>query len=277
MHVSKSTCKTITLTCDMSYDEFVAYYNNCITMGLVNQNGSVTVNELTYKISYDKIYLCGCNLNLNDASYKVKIHLPKYITHIFENAFYQFRELTEICGEGIVYLGNYCFNNATRLQKVNFPKLTNIAEGAFTNCEALAKIEIPNCKKISTLAFQGCHSLKEINAPMVTKLGNSVFFNCYSLTNCYFNSIGYLNNSTFAHCKKLKVLNLSNIALGNIPCIEGKQVTNYELLLSSYKSLSRLYVDTFIGSFDKFHKAFYDCDLYYNNFIEKRDSTFPRF
>lgn len=60
--------------------------------------------------------------------------------------------------EGIVSLGNYCFQNAQHLESIRLPQtLINIGNAAFDNCLALNSITIPeNVDKIGMDAFRLC-------------------------------------------------------------------------------------------------------------------------
>ena len=60
--------------------------------------------------------------------------------------------------EGIVSLGNYCFQNAQHLESIRLPQsLINIGNNAFDNCLALNSITIPeNVDKIGMDAFRLC-------------------------------------------------------------------------------------------------------------------------
>lgn len=60
--------------------------------------------------------------------------------------------------EGIVSLGNYCFQNAHHLESVRLPEtLINIGNNSFDNCLALNSITIPqNVDKIGMDAFKLC-------------------------------------------------------------------------------------------------------------------------
>lgn len=282
MGVSKSKVKKVTYTCSMSYDEFVAYYNNCICMGSINENDTVEIEGLNYKIKDNKIFLCGSNADelAQYATSKeieedivVKIKLPDYVNAISSWAFCANIFLTEISGQGIEYIGTNCMLGCYRLSKVDFPNLKDIGCGAFKECYALKEINLLKCEKIKTYAFKGCHLLQEIKAPVLTECGLEIFSQCYSLNSCYMDSLEYIHPRTFEECHALRTLYAPKIIFGveNMLDMINQKTTPYSLLNDTY-CISKLNVGVFVGTFDYFHKSYVNCDLTYSTHITKKET-----
>lgn len=103
---------------------------------------------------------------LIDALYaEGKVVIPKGVTKIEENAFYESEDVTSVViPEGVTELGMLAFGSCTNLKTVTLPKsVKTIHAGAFMNCKKLNNIVIPkNVTYIGEYSFSMCPSLKTI-------------------------------------------------------------------------------------------------------------------
>lgn len=90
----------------------------------------------------------------------------KAVTMIVDSAFSGDKTIVSVTiPEGVVRLGEYCFDGCSNLQKVDLPSTLTSLGGIWTfkNCSSLTDIEIP--EKITSLGYQvfdGCENLSEI-------------------------------------------------------------------------------------------------------------------
>ena len=153
-------------------------------------------------------------------SYAASVSFPK-LTTIGENGMYQtfadtkykkfqieiisFPKLTTI-GESGMY---GCFQNLTRISKLDFPNLTSIGRYGmyycFERCNQLTSVNFPELIQIQESGFQKtfsqCSALKECNFPKLNEIqyhGLSYCFeNCSSLTKISFPSLTTVGNAAF--------------------------------------------------------------------------------
>ena len=86
---------------------------------------------------------------------------------------------TAVIGEGVTTVGNYAFQDYSKLKSVTFPEtLTSIGERAFRFCAGLTSVNFPSSlTNIGKDAFSGCTGLKKIESLAVTPptCGSDVF------------------------------------------------------------------------------------------------------
>ena len=275
--ISKSNCERVIIECTKSYDEFIAYYNNCICMGMVNTDGSVTIDGFGYKIQEGEIYLVNYAFSetpewqyIGTPQIIVKIILPPFVSHINSNAFLSCENLIEISGDGVKTVGSSSFEDCHRLEKVNFPNLISIGAASFQDCRVLKEVTLLNCKQIEEFAFKRCMSLKAVNAPKLTNCGVKAFAKCYSLNKCRFNSITYLQSETFEDCLNLQKFYAPKIIFG-LPNTSEQRSTPHKLFIGCY-SLKEIHVGTYIGTLKYFHYNHYNCNLIYTRHIDRTEN-----
>lgn len=112
----------------------------------------------------------------------------------------------EIIIENVIFLGEYCFANASNITSVFIPKKVNeIESDCFSNCTGLNNINIPNTiTQLDDDTFTGCTGLTSINIPSsVTKIIGA-FKGCTGLTSIVIPpSVTELTWSAFENCTSL--------------------------------------------------------------------------
>ncbi len=112
------------------------------------------------------------------------IEIPKSVTSIGEDAFFECTKLTSIkIPDSVKSIGEYAFGNSG-LVSVTLPgNITSIGNLLFSGCESLTSIEIP--KKVTSIgesAFEGCKNLTGIKIPdSVKSIGEAAFEGCDNL------------------------------------------------------------------------------------------------
>ena len=112
--------------------------------------------------------------------------------------------------DGTTKIGNYAFNDCTRLTSVTIPNsVTSIGDQAFSYCSGLTSITIPNSViSIDRYAFQNCTGLTSVTIPnSVTSIGDSAFNRCTGLTTVTIgNGVTSIGSSAFGDCDKLSTI-----------------------------------------------------------------------
>jgi len=271
MNISKGKKKIITMSYDMTYDEFIDYYNNSLCMGLLDEDETITVNGLKYKIVDGEVQITRLDYDdkdnpLTNNGAMVRVILPPFVSSINSSAFMSCENLVEISGDGVKYVDIDAFNACVRLQKVNFPNLTYIGHAAFCDCFSLTEIDLRNCEKIKSEAFYRCVALTELNAPKLTKCCLAVFSNCYSLTKCNLDSVNHIADNAFLNCFRLKKVYAPKIIFG-LP-YELERMTTTFTVFSGCIELSELLVGTYVGTLEYFHRKFFNCTLLYDRHVK---------
>jgi hypothetical protein len=271
MNISKGKREIITMDCSMTYDEFIDYYNNCLCMGSLNEDETITVNGLKYKIIDGEVQITRFDCNdkdnpLTSKEFMVQIVLPPFVSSINSGAFMSCENIVEISGDGVKCVDVDAFNACVRLQKVNFPNLTYIGHAAFCDCFSLTEIDLRNCEKIKSEAFYKCVALLELSAPKLTECCLAAFSNCYSLTKCNLDSVNYIADNAFLNCFRLKKVYAPKIILG-LP-YELDVMTTTFTVFSGCIELSELLVGTYVGTLEYFHRKFFNCTLLYDRYVK---------
>lgn len=95
------------------------------------------------------------------------------------------RTITECSNNRVESIGDYAFQQCSRLASVSFPAATRMGNQAFQGCSRLTSVSFPAATTIGSYAFQRCSSLTSVNFPAATTIGNSAFQSCSSLTTLY--------------------------------------------------------------------------------------------
>ena len=110
--------------------------------------------------------------------------IPSLVTSIPNYCFNRCSYLTDIVlHENITNLGQYAFQNCTRLANVYIPS-GKISNYCFKGCTGLATLELGSVSSIGSNSFEGCSSLMSISIPdTVTNIYTAAFKDCIGLEN----------------------------------------------------------------------------------------------
>lgn len=95
----------------------------------------------------------------------------------------------------------------SRLETVEFPNVTSLAEEAFY-FSCLKTIILPNVTTVGESAFSDCHYLEELYIPSATEISSSAFKNCKSLKSIALNSAVSIGSGAFSGCASLENIEL---------------------------------------------------------------------
>lgn len=149
--------------------------------------------------------------------------------------FQKIPNLESVTLRDIEYIGDYSFNNATKLvlDSIEYPNLTRIGISAFAGCTfTLNKAILPNCKKIETSAFYSCSSMKltSLELPLCTTIGEYAFYGCKSMKSIELPStMTSIGATAFQYCTGLIRVSiaadtppsLGSTAFANCPALTG--------------------------------------------------------
>lgn len=157
--------------------------------------------------------------------------------------------------------GNYLFNGAQNLKKVNFPKLKAVSYKMFSDCYILRTAKLDSVESVDADAFANCYLLKNIYMPELKHLINvnepdeGTFYRCFNLTEVSFPLIEGIPENCFDYCMYLEkadfpsVVQIADLAFDycislksiNFPNVEsiGYQAfyCNYELKEANFPKL----------------------------------------
>lgn len=116
---------------------------------------------------------------------KGKIIIPETVITIKECAFYDCKNIEEVCaGDNLKYIDEAAFYGCENLKRVNFGNsVKKIRAFAFADCSSLKKFNTSeNLTAIGNSAFCGCKNLKEILILSNNiEFGHKIFENCSGL------------------------------------------------------------------------------------------------
>ena len=166
------------------YGDFI-YYRIGNSASVIGYNGSGGEVVIPVKASYDGVE-------------EVDVTEIGYYEAFKDNA-----DITSVTGDSITTIGSGEFQNCTNLVTANFPKATNVAEGAFDGCNSLTNYtegdftyEVENINNTAKLVkYNG--NATEVNIPeriagkryAVTTIGNAAFNNNTNIKSVTGNSI----------------------------------------------------------------------------------------
>ena len=189
------------------FEEFQAYVNNLILLGLV-ANKKLTLWDFEIEIDGDDITITEFK---NTSAEEVVI--PYFITRIGNNAFsrfyeyYNIRKLIVQEGSRLKSLGKAAFYGCKYLKEINLPDtLTEIGYACFENT-ALKSVILPdNLITISVDAFKWCKNLKNVVIPdTVNVIRERTFVNCLGLKSITIGKgVKKIGEAAFCNCISLK-------------------------------------------------------------------------
>ena len=149
-----------------------------------------------------------------NASKLKSLTLPKTITEIPNNAFYNCYNLTNAPLRNTVKsIGEYAFENCRSLTNVEVPNsVITIGANAFKGCTNLTRITAgSSVTSVGASAFSGCTNLKTvfISGNNATIAANA-FASCGAITSVKFDSVASIADNAFQNMTNLNSVNLGN-------------------------------------------------------------------
>ena len=131
------------------------------------------------------------SIGVFDSCYALtRISMPKSLTSIGRNAFYDCQGLQElVLPKNLESIGDSAFAYCCDLEKIVLPAgLETIGDYAFSWCTALTTLELPDSlKHIGSCAFESCTALDRMTLPAnLETAGSGLFYDCTSLTEISF-------------------------------------------------------------------------------------------
>ncbi|MCR4661941.1 MAG: leucine-rich repeat domain-containing protein, partial [Clostridia bacterium] len=192
-----------------------------------NQNVQIIDDSIYFIFPNEKKYLIGTfKTEITD----LQIIHEDNIVAIGSGAFYNCKNIENLCIRGVGYTGNNIFNREElKAVNVEIPLIlihylygnkdlknviitnecgykTGIWNGEFADCKSLTNIILPEgVLSIGGSAFGDCSSLISISIPeSVTSIGEVAFSNCSSLTSITIpNSVTSIGRMAFSNCSSL--------------------------------------------------------------------------
>lgn len=193
--------------------------------------------------TYDGVLLCYTGK-------EKRVKLPKEITEIGNNAFYQNESLETVeLPEGVTQIGSDAFTSCANLSAVNFPKsLKVIGDYAFNGCHKLKKIPLlENIKSYGRGAFMST-GITEIRLPSDLKYISEELFAYTALKSVVIpDSVEVIKAGAFHGCKALKKVSL------------GKRVKTIENIAFADTCLSDVLIPSNIVQINEY--AFSNIDI----------------
>ena len=214
------------------------------------------VDGLKYKLTDG--YFSGKEAEIIECNtYNSVIKIPDHV--IYKNVEYPVTRIKEKVFEGkslktiiisnnVTIIGESCFKNCSKLEKVVLPGgLNSLSKNCFYNCSALVNINLPAYMSyIGDDCFYGCGSLTKIVIPKFCNLGANCFSMCRSLrtvilpeemegmgSDCFSwcdklesiklpSTLTYIPSSAFNCCKALRSINIpENVTILDSSCFSG--------------------------------------------------------
>lgn len=142
------------------------------------------------------------------------------ITTIPDNAFSSgYDNLTKVTlPAGCTAVGNFAFQNKSKLSEVSGTGVRTVGNNAFYNCGALATIDFfDTLASIGNNAFQNCKALQTVTlGDQLTTVGNYAFSSCTGLTNVNIDlsALKKIGDYCFSGDTKLDSVGYSGAAIG---------------------------------------------------------------
>jgi len=173
-------------------------------------------NGYKYFINEENVVLIAA-----DQVTKVVNNLREDTTHIFRNAFYGNKKITDVeLPSNIITIGNNAFYNCSNLTNINIPSSVKFIESnVFDNCSGLSYYEYNDAfylgnenNNLHLLCKLKSKNITNFNIPNgVVIIDSSVFSSCKQLTSITMpNSVLSIGSFAFAWCPKLETFDFSD-------------------------------------------------------------------
>lgn len=127
-------------------------------------------------------------------------------------------------------VGDYAFENCSRLTEVSFPNATRIGSYAFQGCNSLTTIMASSVSYIGSAAFNNCYKLSSISFPDVTVIGDNGFAYCSKLSELYFSELTTIGHDAFTACSNLTSVSFPNVTFTDYEAFGGCVSLKYAYL-----------------------------------------------
>lgn len=108
-----------------------------------------------------------------------------------------------------------------KLNIVNFPKVTTIAQDAFLNCTSIKEVVFPEAVTLGNEILRGCTALTKASFLKLTRLTQYAFYDCSSLTDISFPKLEEMANAVFSNCTSLKEVSFPELTSIGSSVFEG--------------------------------------------------------
>ena len=164
--------------------EFDTYYNSCLLMGAVDENGCISIDAFNVRKTGKNIELFSVTSDIYNYVSNGELIILEYIDIIGENAFERLKIDFIRIPKWIKRVKKCAFRNCINLRKVIIEgNIKEIAPETFSGCQSLQSIILPrDIQRIREEAFSGCISLTEISSlNNLKEIAHLAFYNCMSL------------------------------------------------------------------------------------------------
>ena len=230
--MNNSSAVSVTYTkSDVNADDFVVDENGC----LVSYTGSVAELSVPSYINGKRVSSIGDEAFKDNTTLET-VTLDSNISSLGNSAFSGCTSLRTFRGEGILTIGDFCFNDCVMLNSVNLPLVTSVPVAAFKNVGAqssntvmitlgtvttiadegffgsgVTALTLNKLTTIGAYAFANCVNLNAVNSNALTSLGESAFENCSNLERANYYSITEIPDKCFKGCTKLVNTTFTNV------------------------------------------------------------------
>ena len=230
--MNNSSAVSVTYTkSNVNADDFVVDENGC----LVSYTGSVAELSVPSYINGKRVSSIGDEAFKDNTTLET-VTLDSNISSLGNSAFSGCTSLRTFRGEGILTIGDFCFNDCVMLNSVNLPLVTSVPVAAFKNVGAqssntvmitlgtvttiadegffgsgVTALTLNKLTTIGAYAFANCVNLNAVNSNALTSLGESAFENCSNLERANYYSITEIPDKCFKGCTKLVNTTFTNV------------------------------------------------------------------
>jgi hypothetical protein len=162
--------------------------------GVVNEDNTVTVPLHEWILALDGIVQCDISVTSGDkkltsTSFLVNVEKAANAEGLYYDELADMRRHEQEIYAGtdntfaspyITSVRDYCFYKSA-LETIDLPEVTNIGNYAFQNSTKLKNVKIPLCESIGIQAFRECASLESINLPCIKTISEHAFTGCTAL------------------------------------------------------------------------------------------------
>ena len=176
---------------------------------------------------------------------------------------------TVVIEDGVTNVGNYAFNNCSKLTSVTISKdATIVGTYAFNNCTNLKSVTIPDdVYNIYAYAFANCESLTSVTIPdKVREIYGYTFYNCKSLTSVTIpKNVTNVWNYAFSGCKNLTTVYIPS-SLKGTP-FENQTTRLYYIAEAAEGNITPVTIDSVTYGIGKEKSITLPCDIMGNGYV----------